>query len=74
MMRRLTVQRIYYPPDEDDLTLGTGTDLASSESIRFVVPPDAALGVLASLHSGNRPEIDVHDIDVVDWSMWWEEV
>ena len=74
MMRRIAVERVHFPPDANELTLGTGTDLATSESVRFVVPPETTLSVLASLHAGKRPEIAVHDIDIVDWSMWWEEV
>ena len=72
-MRLLRVEIVHFPPDADDLTLGTGTDLTTSEPARFVIPPEAVLGVLASLHAGKKPEIEVHDFDVVDWSMWWEE-
>jgi hypothetical protein len=39
-----------------------------------VVPPQATLGVLATLHDGRTPDIQVHDFDVVDWTLWWEEV
>jgi len=49
-------------------------DVTTSERIRFVVPPEAVLGVLASLHRGKRPKIELHDFDVVDWTTWWEEV
>lgn len=72
-MRWVRVERVHFPPGADDLTLGTGTDLEASKPLRFVVPPKAALGVLAALHAGEKPEIKVHDFDVVDWGVWWEE-
>ena len=72
-MRRVRVEGVHFPPDTDDLTLGTGTDQAASEPVRFVVPPEVVLGVLAALHSGQKPEIEVHDFDVVDWGVFWEE-
>jgi hypothetical protein len=70
----MRVERVHFSPDSDDLTLGTGIDMATSEPTRFVVPPEAVLGVLASSHAGEKPLIEVHEIDIVDWTMWWEEV
>jgi hypothetical protein len=61
------------PPDSDVITLGNGTDLATSERIRFVVPPEAVLDVLATLQDGRTPDIEVHEFDVVDWTVCWEE-
>jgi hypothetical protein len=72
-MRQIRIKRIAFPEDDDRVALGTGIDLASSESIRFVVPPEAVLSILASLHAGGQPTIQVHEFDIVDWTMWWEE-
>jgi hypothetical protein len=72
-MRRIRVERVAFPPGSDTLTLGTGADTVSGETPRFVVPPDLALRVLAELHAGRHPTIDVHEFDVVDWGRWWEE-
>ena len=72
-MRLVRVEIVHFPPDAGDLTLGTGTDLGTSEPLRFVIPPEIVLGVLASLHAGKKPVIEVHDFDIVDWSMLWEE-
>ena len=72
-MRRLRVDRIGFPPNSDQVTLGTGTDAVSGETLRFVVPPNLALRVLAELHAGRHPTVDVHEFDVVDWSTWWQE-
>jgi hypothetical protein len=73
-VRQIRVERIGYPEDDDRVALGMGTDLGSSESIRFVVPPEAVLTVLASLHADEQPVIPVHEFDIVDWTVWWEEV
>jgi hypothetical protein len=56
------------------VTLGVGTDAVSDETLRFVVPPNLALPVLTELHAGRHPTIDVHEFDVVDWDVWWEEL
>lgn len=37
-MRSVRVEIIHFPPDADDLTLGTRTDLETSEPLRFVIP------------------------------------
>jgi hypothetical protein len=73
-MRTIRVESVSSLPDTDVITLGTGTDLATSERIRFVVPPEAVLGVLANLHDEKTPDIEVHAFDVVDWTVWWEVV
>ncbi len=72
-MRSLQVKRVAFPSGSDQFTLGTGRDVVSGEEVRFVVPPDLALGVLADLRAGRHPTIDVHEFDVVDWGSWWEE-
>lgn len=73
-MRRIRVDRIAFPQDSDQVTLGTGTDAVSGQTERFVVPQNLALSVLAELHAGRHPTIEVHEFDVVDWGTWWEEV
>jgi hypothetical protein len=72
-MRRLRVELVAFPPSSDTVTLGTGADTVSGETLRFVVPRDLALRVLAELHAGRHPTIDIHEFDVVDWDRWWEE-
>jgi hypothetical protein len=73
MERTIRVERVGFPASES-VTVGTGRDLATAELIRFVVPPESVLLVLASLHAGENPVIHVHEFDIVDWTMWWEEV
>lgn len=72
-MRQLRVERVAFPPGSDLVTLGTGTDAVSGEEVRFVVPPDLALRVLAELHAGRHPTIEVHEFDVVAWPTWRDE-
>jgi hypothetical protein len=72
-MRRLRVERVVFPRDSDQLTLGTGTDVVSGETTRFVIPPDLVLEVLTAVHGERHPTIEVHEFDVVDWSAWWAE-
>lgn len=73
-MRRLRVDRVAFAPGSDQLTLGTGTEAISGETFRFIVPPNLTLRVLAELHAGRHPTIEVHEFDVLDWGLWWEEV
>ena len=73
-MREVLIARVHFPPDGHDLTLATGVDLAASREIRVVVPPEEVLGVLAALHDGKQPVIEIHDFDVADWTGWWQEV
>jgi hypothetical protein len=72
-MKRVQIDRMHFPPDSDGITLATGIVLATSQHIRLVVPPEAVLGVLAAVHHGNKPVLEIHDFDVVDWSAFWEE-
>ena len=55
-MRRLRVDRIAFPQDSDHVTLGTGTDAVSDETVRFVIPPNLAFRVLTELHAGRHPQ------------------
>jgi hypothetical protein len=72
-IRHIRVDRVGFPPDTDELVLATGTDESDGQEKRFVVSPQEALSVLTALHAGRRPVIDVHDFDLVDWTVWWED-
>ena len=70
---RVRVHHVAFPKEADTLTLGMGERESDGQPLRFLVPPEAVLEVLAALHAGRKPLIKVHSIDVLEWNIWWEE-
>jgi hypothetical protein len=76
-MRTIEAVRLGFPDPDGGAVVGEGRDVETGETVRFVVPPEQRLAVLAAAHRGERPIICLHSIDVLPWhdvlGLEWEE-
>jgi hypothetical protein len=76
-VRRVEVLRLGFPDADGDALVGEGIDIVTTERVKFIVPPDQRLRVLAEAHAGRRLVLSLHPFDAVPWGnvlgMVWDE-